>query len=458
MRKYHFVIFLATFFIWMVGCGEKKPTAQSQDQPQSAEEQLNFDQSLPFPHTSNWSNPDVHGVWVMRNGPDTCFNCHKTESAQPETPPTCSSCHSLFPHPSNWATFEGHGSFVLTTLSSNTTVCKSCHGEDLRGGAAQVSCNLCHTNYPHPANWATVDQHGPAAYGLGKVTCASANCHGTNFQGGPRAPACATCHANYPHTNTRWMNPDRTSNASGRDENFHGDLFIRKIGRGETNPCSECHGTNYDRSVGGARCLTCHARGITHRVPPTPDARPWNNSHGRFFSSQFNSTSTDTNCEHCHGAAVGFNSTQTASMLAAQSECYRCHKAYPHKNYLVPPTTFNWEPIFDNCGNSTGNAWAHPTYLLDRVPTFTDAAGRRPPENLNDPLNLAAVQNSCGGSTEGSCHFNGNRSYRRGGSLLCTGSCHSASRPIMPAVPSCPPQPLGGGGGGSGGGEIPEGE
>ncbi|MBI5666055.1 MAG: CHRD domain-containing protein [Nitrospirae bacterium] len=81
----------------------------------------------------------------------------------------------------------------------NTESCERCHGSDLGGGIAQISCFSCHDgpegDIGHPAGWAagtdgTVNFHG--TYGR-RFNVACTNCHGVNFDGA-LGPACASCH------------------------------------------------------------------------------------------------------------------------------------------------------------------------------------------------------------------------------------------------------------------------
>ncbi|MDO8494830.1 MAG: hypothetical protein Q7S68_05785 [Deltaproteobacteria bacterium] len=448
LRKY-FWIFLIGF--WVVACGDKKPSALPTDPTENGDPfNLDIADQVIFPHVTDWASSTVHGTYVRKNGFTVCLNCHKTESTVAEQTPTCSSCHSVFPHPSGWKNFEGHGQFVTGILHGNMSLCQTCHTTSAVG-STPAFCNTCHASYPNRENWGNANQHGPAAYGLGKLSCASSNCHGINFSGSAQAPSCYNCHGqghtDYPHTSSKWMNPDRTSHAANRDENFHGDRFIRKIQRGETAPCAECHGVNYDLSPGGARqCISCHTLGVSHRT--APNGVLWNSGHGhgRYFSTQFNANSTNANCEHCHGAATGFNASQTQTILTSVSDCYQCHAAYPHRSHTISPITWQWEPMIDNCGSATGNI-AHQIYMMmpDGSQLFTTPTGVRPRGDDSDPSNLSAIQHTCGGSEAGSCHFNGKRSYRltRNGGL-CGSTCHNPNNPdlIPPPVRTCPPGPI----------------
>ncbi|MDO8644534.1 MAG: hypothetical protein Q7S00_06190, partial [bacterium] len=331
--------------------------------------------------------------------------------------------------------------YVFTTVKKETTSCQNCHGTDLKGGTSGISCFSCHPSYPHGNNWKLSTEHGPAAYGNlksdSKSGCSTANCHGTDFNGSAQAPSCFNCHDDFPHTNSKWTTLE-VKRESLRDESFHGDRFIQKIKRGEVAACTECHGTNYDRSVGGKQCTGCHTTGITHHTTNNVD---WNSGggHGKYFSNSLNSLSQNTNCQNCHGSAVNFDVTQTTkTVLTHQSYCYSCHKAYPHKSYTTSGLSWDsWEPVVSCTSDSIG--YGHTFYLMpsNRSPLFTDANGNAPSRNTNDPSNLEAIKASCAGSTESSCHNNGYRSYRGGNPvLLCSGSCHKSSLPERSPCPS----------------------
>ncbi|QWV94264.1 hypothetical protein KP004_03505 [Geomonas oryzisoli] len=98
-------------------------------------------------------------------------------------------------HPANWLP-SGHSDAAEEDING----CAECHGQDLRGGIAKVSCVQCHVEVPtsvHPVLW------GQVAYALhpgyvqahGSTSCAVAECHGTNLLGGASAPSCGiNCH------------------------------------------------------------------------------------------------------------------------------------------------------------------------------------------------------------------------------------------------------------------------
>lgn len=239
----------------------------------------------------------------------------------------------------------------------------------------------------------------------------------------------------------------RTRRSLDRDEGFHGDKFIREVNRGNREACTECHGVNYDRALGEISCSGCHPSGITHLSQQIGrELVGWRRYalHGKYFSERFNAMS-DTSCWKCHGEPAAFDMTQTKEDLAAQSECHRCHWAYPHRSFTLgaPWPALPWEPVVSECGLVVGAA--HITYVLSN-PLFTPPGLPHPADPTN-PSNIQAIQNTCGRN----CHTDGARSFRMQRSItVCTGYCHNpdnANLPPPPVRPACPVPPGGGGGG-----------
>lgn len=389
-----------------------------------------------YPHPDDWKLPEKHGTDVMEHGSGSCATlCHGQDFKGGVSGVSCQSCHALYPHAWGWKEPDGHGTHVREVLLGDTKQCQACHGADLQGGISGVSCNSCHANYPHPVGWKNPAEHGIVALGVGKKNCAMAGCHGVNFEGNlsRNIPSCFQCHAEFPHLDPQWV-------AVGRNSG-HANTFIQKTMAGDLTACSKCHGESYDRNIGGAQCTTCHTFGVTHQAG-------WSlgSGHGKYFSGHFTAISTDANCKNCHGDPVGFDDNQTKAGLANQSRCYACHFAYPHQSYHPAtdplPEPMIWEPVDKGCG--VIDPWTHVNYLLSS-PLFTTASGHRPP-NTGDSTNLDAINHSCGGGSAGSCHFNGNRSFKTPDqrSLLCAGVCHNPSNPDLAPIPiryGCEPPP-----------------
>lgn len=400
----------------------------------------------------------AHGQYVLQNGRDTtqCQLCHGDNYDGGISHKSCRTCHASFPHDlSSWVPNRDHATFVNAPEGGGTTQCQLCHGADLNGGRVGVSCRQCHQSFPHDTsgNWNTEAGHGeyvrsdPDHIDNNLTECLA--CHGTQ-PGSFGETACTTCHE-FPHTDPNWAAPGTAS--------VHAPTFIGKVQTGQTNDCTRCHGTNYDRLVAGnISCRTCHTNGVSH-IPI--NGATWNtgDGHGHYFSASFRANNTDARCWACHGAPISLRPAHVATppintpekiaqekaFLADQSDCYQCHFAYPHKDYDQGFGDNHWEPVVTStCDNRAIANFAHVLYLFDS-PLFTDATGQHPvlgttPEG--DPLWNAAIQNTCGGNTPNSCHFNGNRTYRTGNaSSLCGSACHGTNRDFPPDLPDCAPPP-----------------
>lgn len=410
-----------------------------------------------YPHNGNWDNADEHGDTAKGNGSALCTNCHGDDLTGSDTDVSCYSCHSIYPHNgsavtalygSNWGSSTAHGSYVNTNGTEDCAT--ECHGTDLSGGLSGISCLTgCHSvAYPHPANWnntaaiGTIDFHGSVGYGSALTLCTT--CHGDDLTGGTSRVSCFSCHENYPHLNANWI-------ADGLD-NLHATTFIDLAESGDTEECTVCHGTDYDRLVGGVKCTNCHENGVTH----TTD---WSvgSGHGTFFSTNFTSDSTEQYCKDCHGDPVTFTdtttsyssacsnchsasktlaTTQTKTVLAAASSCYSCHWSYPHTRYQVEVSSGSseidvaWGPtVGTESGDEDGFYYGHAYYIM-RNPNFTDASGNAPSAFapfVSTGYEASMTSNTCGGGTAGSCHYDGARSTTN--SLvetdLCTSYCHN---------------------------------
>ena len=361
-----------------------------------------------YPHSNNWADKEVHGVQAIATGKVSCTTqCHGSDLKGGLSGVSCNDCHTIYPHEGNWRDAAKHG---LAAKGNGKEACKDCHGADLTGSDSGISCYKCHSVYPHPGNWADQEAHGAQAILSDKVACAT-QCHGDDLKGGLSGVSCNQCHNDYPHADPDWV-------AIGRS-NLHAKTFIKKMTEGKIDACSECHGTNYDRTVGGARCTACHPNGVTHRAEWSEGSQ-----HGKYFSGHFSAVSTEAFCEDCHGAAVGFKDDQTKTFLAGQADCYGCHWAYPHQSYEVPGIGVSpWEPAAN-----TPSGLGHNYYLM-RSDLVSDAAGNAP-VHINDSVWIPALQNTCGGSSGGSCHFNGYRSSPTGStSAACGQYCHRSKPP-----------------------------
>ncbi|MDO8493920.1 MAG: Ig-like domain-containing protein [Deltaproteobacteria bacterium] len=371
---------------------------------------------LTYPHPKDWDKPIHHGDWTLKNATSECFECHTLETKEKELSPGCFKCHQQYPHPEGWKDLGNHGQVYLSRGRKECAT--TCHGSDLRGGISGVSCSTveCHSGYPHPLRWKEISGHGAMVLEIGSKSCGTANCHGVAFEGAParRVPSCYNyeCHSDYPHIDPEWT-------AVG-DRSKHAKVFIEKMKRGESDACTKCHGDSYEREIGGKQCTTCHPSGVTHQVGWGSGA-----GHGQYFSGRFTSLSTDSNCRSCHGEPIAFESGHTRDALASQSDCYSCHAAYPHTAYRDTTSLIvdSWEPVETKvCGERSpfGNYQAHANYVS------------------GSPL-INPVGMTCGGTTLGSCHFDGNRAYNHfvtPPGFACS-YCHKLDLPSAPDLPPC---------------------
>ncbi len=382
-----------------------------------------------YPHDAGWENREQHGSFAQANGEGPCATqCHGADLQGGLSGVACNACHEIYPHPPQWN--QGHQTAVQ---QKGLDVCRGCHGNDLQRILDGKNCFSCHPTYPHSAGWNLPSAHGVAAYGAGKNSCKTANCHGANF-GGSHSCFEAACHADFPHLNPAWVNGPSS---------VHASTFINRINSGDATACQECHGAGYDRNVGGTQCTACHLLGVTHTA-----AWPAGTGHGTYYAvtRNFDSTS-EPFCKDCHGnptLAVNFAVINTKAGLAAKSDCYGCHWAYPHVGYDVAgydPGTAGvvdgdelWGIVDDNILWGPGDNLGHVYYLMG-TPLFTDSGGHYP-SHTNDPIligpmppahagEIPALPYTCGGGTANNCHFGGYRTTPTGStSNLCGKYCH----------------------------------
>lgn len=170
-------------------------------------------------------------------------------------------------HVANWL-YEGH----LAAAQADLNGCTDCHGTDLDGGIAKVSCLQCHigsTTAAHPVLWGQLGYalHSGFVATNGNTSCATAVCHGTDLlgvTGGGRSCA-VSCHmagtAQAPQIH-QWGNAAATTgeDIDGHDEFFHSASSISFA----TCRNSACHGTNLQGAfASGPSCVRsgCHGSG-----------------------------------------------------------------------------------------------------------------------------------------------------------------------------------------------------
>ncbi len=203
----------------------------------------------PFPHSVDWKEPTVHGVWAKTNGvQENCQNaCHGVDYLGGLAEKSCYECHDPYPHAADWAKEEKyesedfHGKYVLAKDAIDARTCNgACHGTDFGGGLSDVACSKCHEAYPHMKNWSRPTTHGVYANTFGVQEQCAIGCHGKNFEGGNTKISCYNCHENYPHEE----NYISTHEGMATDEVYQ--------------CASLCHGNDLSGGLSGVECLSCH--------------------------------------------------------------------------------------------------------------------------------------------------------------------------------------------------------
>ncbi|MDO8644304.1 MAG: hypothetical protein Q7S00_04975 [bacterium] len=422
--------------------------------------------AFPYPHPADWapttipttpyrSTGSMHGP-IANTQIGSCKECHGEELNEfPSGSLTCNDCHPSYLQHNGLDTtgtpswINGHKTYMGVPYKENRKQCRLCHGQDYRGnGNPRKDCHNCHGNsgFPHAGNFKDPEKHGTKALESTPHASNCTGCHGgSDFDGDPASliPSCFDCHENYPHIADNWVDGARSAHVTTFLQEtrpvtlrlLEGRLDLVTIitppalgGRPTTSPlmrnnseCKKCHGAGYDREIGGGSCQGCHEAhpdGVLH-VGDWPKG----GQHGRYYSSGGAASGL---CQDCHGSGVKFTPSQTRDDLTRGSiepSCYSCHWAYPHVGYRSEGLDLSWN----------SSRLPHILYLIGS-PLLMDSDGNHPnpsDETTRTKRNaiISAVGATCGGGTEGSCHFEGYRSPPRTSSgdyptTLCTGYCH----------------------------------
>lgn len=234
-------------------------------------------------------------VEILANDPagETCFICHGGAAG----------------HPAGFLTT--HGAEALADIAS----CQLCHGADLNGIGAAVSCLSCHSgNFPfelHPRDYRDPEDHGPAARASIK-SCQG--CHGQPGGAGsnprfdvPIGSLEAGCESSGCHS----VNTAHPTPSAPDATNWYGTTVSHyQVGDVQTS-CTLCHGVFLEGGVGPA-CTDCH------ELPPTV---------------------YPTGCASCHGGPLAGESEVRGAVLpipnvpdghlghsaVTSGPCWSCH-------------------------------------------------------------------------------------------------------------------------------------
>ncbi|GEM_PF-3495656 len=246
----------------------------------------------------------------------TFFSCSKVNTGGDATGGTGSNkrvidpqqaIESVYPH-SEIKNFMGlHGKFYVKGAS-----CTSCHGEELKGGSAKISCNSCHKSYPHTDEFKTSFEHGTEYLKSQRqenvitsgecVGCHKANriVEGKGEIKREKMKSCQDCHS-FPHGKSNWVKV------------IHGQEFEEK----GVAACLTCHTKESGFASRNPElfrgCLDCHSNDPRKGINPHQTGFMKRSSHGYKVSEV-----GIKNCTICHD-----NGPKAKS-------CNFCHKTYPH--------------------------------------------------------------------------------------------------------------------------------
>ncbi len=203
-------------------------------------------------------------------------------------------------HPPGWATptdTEQSHSVALRQNFYNLNECKTCHGDDLRGGGSQVDCNSCHLEGPLACNTCHGDEHSSAPprdlKGLRTTQSLGVGAHRAHVTASPthQAYGCKSCHLDV---------------QSATDEGHYRRAGVFLSGPAEVILASGSIGSaQWDRTTATCSNTACHAPSSTDTAA-TQKAPVWTrvgqgeatcgSCHGVPPSSH-----ADNRCELCHG-------------------------------------------------------------------------------------------------------------------------------------------------------------
>jgi len=225
-----------------------------------------------------------------------------------------------------------HIGLALTALDQ----CKTCHGADLTGGIAKMSCFTAACHHDPLPGWAQPGNHGlrakqaPDGQGAGFAACQI--CHGADFAKGlvtkdGTTTACTTCHGvAAPHPRKPWH-----TTASNHATTDPANAVV----------CAKCHFPGAAANPAGHPATPapsgtapgCYNNTLCHGNATAPHALPFlDAAHTAVTQATFSGS-----CANCHGLS-GTSPVATAPLCSAchqagspfvQTSCTSCHAKPP---------------------------------------------------------------------------------------------------------------------------------
>ncbi|MBS1150464.1 MAG: cytochrome family protein [Myxococcaceae bacterium] len=236
-------------------------------------------------------------------------------------------------HPIGWATstdpLQFHGGAVRDA-GYDFAECKSCHGEDLRGGKSGFDCNSCHQgeNGPLACDTCHGDKTSPAPpknlSGVRLTTALGVGAHRSHVEDGKlhRAFGCGTC-----HNDIKKVDDEGHYRRAGKF--FPGPATVRL-------PSTDGGTARWDRTTATCTNVACHAPNKSDTAPTKfdpvwtsvgKDELKCGGCHG--FPP---STHADNRCEVCHapgyaggGVDLALHLNGKVDLRGGGEQCDACH-------------------------------------------------------------------------------------------------------------------------------------
>ena len=386
-------------FLWivcclgMIGCSELK---NDTNLPSPVSPQVRV-------HEQGWgdtASANFHGKVLKKAGysSNNCVSCHAKSFAGGTSGVTCFQCHTTYPHTTDWSDSSAvlfHGRY-LHSKNWQLSDCTPCHGNTFTGGTSGVACSDCHATYPHKAGW--VDSSGVSFHGK---FLQSANwrlsdcspCHGSSFTGGRVDRSCFDCHSQYPHP-AGWATPG--------EEHFHGN-FIKTAGW-DMRPCQTCHGATYAGGRTSVSCLTCHSltagpencttcHGSPTSIAPPPDLNHNTNASARGVGAhqthlEGSEIRDSISCTECHSvpgsvyAPGHFNASNRAQVVFNNPLANTVTNEPGTTFWKIEQPVYTPSPSYNQSTLKCSNVYCHgyfkngnQTFSPSFAPTWNDTTG-----------------------------------------------------------------------------------
>jgi len=299
-------------------------------------------------------------------------------------------------HGAGWLP-AGHSAAMVTdrAATASRSSCAQCHGEDLNGGIAGISCTACHLGGSltvHPADWQPISQaHKGYVNANSAVACADQYCHGANLDGVAQSgPSCSSCHLGGP----AHIHPEAWS-AIYRD---HATYTSTTGTAGCANQA--CHGSDLSGvQNSGPSCTSCHIGDSTHSHPEN-----WTHIYTDHGLIAKNNTAGCAN-QACHGTTLD-------GVQNSGPSCTACH-ANPFTQGSLTCETCHQNP---------------PDGIA-----FPNTAGKHAKHRALANVTCSTCHTGAGGSTVNSLHYNGTADVI----FLPTYNSRSAVAAYDPATRTC---------------------